>query len=750
MTSGIAMRHSGFAARERGGTTVAPYACLSTSAAGGAQQRLALGVLLVSVAFFLAAAPFAKTPLPAVPAFLPIYQSALVINDSITAALLFGQFAILRSRALLLLASAYLFSATMAVSHALSFPGLFAPAGLFGAGTQTTAWLYFLWHGGFPLLVLAYAFLKDRPPAGGAAPKRGPGAAILTSIAAVLAATGALTLLTTAGHDALPAIMQGDRDASTKVIVATACWMLSLAVLPVLWLRRPHSLLDLWLMVTVCAWIFGIALASVLNGGRYDLGWYAGRIYGLLAASFVLIVLLLENGVLHARLAQAGERERERERARASAMLARREERLRILREVDRAIVAGQAPEAIAAAVIRPLRELLGVPHAAVNIFDLEAGEVRWLAAAGRHRTRVGDPMQGGPMRGGTVRYSIRMMGDLEALRRGEPQVIDTHALPPGPEVDALLASGVHACTAVPMLSGDQLIGALSFGGETADFSAEQVSIAREVATQLAIAITQARLFERAERHAEEVEKVNASLERRVAQRTLQLEASNRELESFSYSVSHDLRAPLRVVDGYVLMLEEDHAGRLDAEGRRLLGVVRDEAGRMGRLIDDLLRFSQVGRRPIIRAPLDMRALASEVIAELAPAFPKARVELSALPEASGDRPLLRQVWINLIANALKYSARREDARIEVGGRADGAEYVYWVRDNGAGFDMRYGEKLFKVFQRLHRQDEFDGTGIGLAIVQRVIARHGGRVWAEGAVGQGACFSFALSREAGA
>ena len=193
-------------------------------------------------------------------------------------------------------------------------------------------------------------------------------------------------------------------------------------------------------------------------------------------------------------------------------------------------------------------------------------------------------------------------------------------------------------------------------------------------------------------------------------------------------------------------MLMEDYGARLDDEGRRLLGVVRESALQMARLIDDLLRFSQVSRKPLALAPLDMRALAGEVIAEFAQAHPKARIDLGSLPEAKGDRALLRQVWANLVGNALKYSTGREPPRVAVGGDAEEAESVYWVRDNGAGFDMRYYGKLFKVFQRLHREEEFEGTGVGLAIVQRVIARHGGRVWGEGMVGEGACFRFALPK----
>jgi light-regulated signal transduction histidine kinase (bacteriophytochrome) len=338
------------------------------------------------------------------------------------------------------------------------------------------------------------------------------------------------------------------------------------------------------------------------------------------------------------------------------------------------------------------------------------------------------------------VRYSIRLMGDVAALKRGEPQVIDTQTLPPGPETQALLASGVKVYMAMPMIAGGELIGALSFGGEQASFPEEQMLIAREAATQLAIAIAHARLFERVKRSAEQ-------LEIRVRERTAALEAANKELESFSYSVSHDLRSPLRAIDGFSRMLLEDHAATLDAEGRRLLGVIRDNSRKMGVLIDELLEYSRLGRKQLSNADIDMQRMVEEVIAELPASGGSApRLQLGDLPAARGDATLLKQAWANLLANAVKFSARRERPVIEVSGRENGAQYVYCVKDNGAGFDMRYIEKLFNVFQRLHREDEFEGTGVGLAIVQRVIARHGGRVWAEGAVDAGAAFYFSLPK----
>lgn len=525
-------------------------ALLSTLPAGPQERRLALIVALVSTTIFIAVAPFATTPLRPVPAFLPVYESALVLNDAITAVLLYGQYNILRSRALLVLAGAYLFSALMAAAHMLSFPGLFAAGGLLSGGPQTTAWLYFLWHAAFPLCVVAYARLRN-----GAEPSRiqnestGPGAAIAASIVAVFAAAGMLVILTVAGHDAMPAIMQGDRDAPAKFLVAALSWMASVVALVVLW-RRQRSLLDLWLMVVMCVWIFDVALAAVLNAGRYDLGWYAGRVYGLLAASFVLCVLLLENSMLYARLVEA---------------------------------------------------------------------------------------------------YS----GERRERQRAE-------------------------------------------------------------------------------------------------EKSAELAAVNKELDSFSYSVSHDLRSPLRAVIAFTRMLEEDHGARLDTEGKRLLGVVHDSAQRMGQLIEDLLQFARLGRQPLRTRRVELDELVNQTIAELVAAREDRRIDFDVKPlgPVEGDPTLLKQALVNLISNAMKFTRNKDPAVIEVGREAETpaqeSGHVYYVKDNGAGFDMTYYDRLFGVFQRLHRQEDYEGTGVGLAIVQRVITRHGGRIWANSEPGAGATFYFTL------
>lgn len=280
---------------------------LSTLAARREDRRRVWVVALLSALFFLPLAPFAAVHLPAVFAFIPIYESALVICDLITAILLLGQVNILRSRALLVLAGGYLFTALMAAAHMLTFPGLFAPTGLLGAGQQSTAWLYMFWHAGFPLAVIAYALLKDDA---GTMIMRPRHAMVLTGAVVVVVAS-ALTWLATGGESHLPAIMAGNVHAPAMTFVVSSVWAVSPIALAVLWRRRPHSVLDVWLMVVLCAWLFDVALSAVFSAGRFDIGFYLGRIYGLLAASFVLLVLLLETGALYVRLAQSMEAERD-------------------------------------------------------------------------------------------------------------------------------------------------------------------------------------------------------------------------------------------------------------------------------------------------------------------------------------------------------------------------------------------------------------------------------------------------------
>jgi signal transduction histidine kinase len=243
-----------------------------------------------------------------------------------------------------------------------------------------------------------------------------------------------------------------------------------------------------------------------------------------------------------------------------------------------------------------------------------------------------------------------------------------------------------------------------------------------------------------------EIKSHNKQLEERVAERTQALQLANRELEAFSYSVSHDLRAPLRHMDGFAQMLLKNPKVREDPGAQRQVGVITSAAKQMGKLIDDLLSFSFMGRKALTNGEVNFSEVVQDVIAEAVTREPERKMEwhVEPLPVVLGDAALLRQVWINLISNAVKYTRGRTPAIITISCRDSGAETIFSVRDNGAGFDMAYAGKLFGVFQRLHRAEEFEGTGIGLANVRRIVTRHGGRAWAEGKLGMGAIFSFSL------
>ena len=307
------------------------------------------------------------------------------------------------------------------------------------------------------------------------------------------------------------------------------------------------------------------------------------------------------------------------------------------------------------------------------------------------------------------------------------------------------LGHGFGSSVVYPLFAMDQLLGQVAiYAPEPDAFDEEEVALLGHLMDDLGYGIG-------AQRATAQVQQLNAELEQRVQERTLSLEAANKELEAFSYSVSHDLRAPLRAITGFAKLLLDDHAAALDDDAQYLTTRIYKNTQHMGELVDDLLAFSRLGRQTLGRQLVSMESLVQQTIADLDGTWKGRCVEFEVgdLPPAYADPGLLRQVWTNLLANAVKFTQPRAVAHIEVGcSMADGA-CVYFVRDNGVGFDMQYAGKLFGVFQRLHRAEDFEGTGVGLALVQRVVHRHGGRVWAEAAVDQGATFSFCLGESDG-
>jgi len=338
--------------------------------------------------------------------------------------------------------------------------------------------------------------------------------------------------------------------------------------------------------------------------------------------------------------------------------------------------------------------------------------------------------------------------GVYQVLRSGQaefyPDITDAMLIAGARDAEQLQLArqlGVTSVMIIPFVLKERVLGAISLVSAESGrhFGPDDFELGKDLARRAAMLIENARLYE-------ETQRLNADLEQRVVQRTAQLEAANKELEAFSYSVSHDLRAPLRAIDGFSRMLLRDHLANLPPEAQRLLLVVRDNAQKMAQLIDDLLSFSRLGRQPLRVQTVSIADLVRQILDELKSDLEDRQVEVTVadVPACQADRALLKQVLVNLLTNALKYTRRRDIATIEVGSLATDGVCTYFVKDNGAGFDMAYYDKLFGVFQRLHSADDFEGTGVGLAIAQRIIVRHGGRIWAEGAVGQGATFYFTL------
>ena len=436
--------------------------------------------------------------------------------------------------------------------------------------------------------------------------------------------------------------------------------------------------------------------------------------------------LIIANDLLQAEIS---------ERKKAEEALRMHSGRLQNLHSIDQDILlALDSPEAVVQTAIQHIRDLLQCQRASVGIFDLEKKEVQVYAADVDGKTII---------QVGTI-LTQEVYGDIEILRHNKMDIVEDMSVVMYPSAinRILLAEGIKSSINVALVSALEMYGVLNVGWENLrTITPEEIEIVGEVASQITIAIEKARLLKETKRYAVE-------LEQRVDERTTQLVAANKEMEAFSYSVSHDLRSPLRHINGFTEILTKKYSAQLPEEALKYLNTIVGSAKKMGTLIDDLLSFSRTGRAELKKSILKMNQVIEDALSQIKPSLKDREIDwnISQLPDISGDYNLLRQVWANLLDNAVKYTHTRKKTVISIGYKEEIKEYVFYIKDNGVGFDMKYADKLFGVFQRLHSSSQFDGTGIGLANVQRIILRHGGRTWAEAKTDKGATFYFSIPK----
>jgi len=408
-------------------------------------------------------------------------------------------------------------------------------------------------------------------------------------------------------------------------------------------------------------------------------------------------------------------------------------ERLQVMHEIDNAVLQSlDSPQAIVLNALGKLKKLLDCHDTAVGYFDPVTMNMDFYSPSGSAE---------GPL---SMVFSLdrESYGDVTRMIDGEFESVDdvsAVALPAG-LAESLKANNIKAFINIPMFSAQAFYGTLNIGwNEPHRITRAEIEIVTEVANQFSLAIEQAFM------HAENL-RYTRELEERVIERTRQLTETNQELEAFSYSVSHDLRAPLRHINGFIELLTEKYSAELPEKARYYLETITGSSRQMGVLIDDLLRFSRTSRQEMTKSRVNMNLLVEEVkeSMEQETAGRNIQWEIEKLPEITGDLSLIRQVWQNMVSNAVKYTRKQENAVIRISTYDENQEHIFTISDNGAGFDMKYAQKLFGVFQRLHSAAEFEGTGIGLANVKRIVSKHGGRIWAESEPGKGASFHFSI------
>ncbi|HYW58682.1 MAG TPA: PAS domain-containing protein [Polaromonas sp.] len=763
---------------------------LSVLPADQRTRRATLTVMLVSLGLFLALAVYAKVPLAQHPMFIPMVQTALIINSIVTATLLIGQMRVTQSRALLVLACGYVFAALMAFMHMLSFPGVFSPKGLLTTGPQTTAYLFIFWHTGFPLAVMAFALRRHRAVS--------PVSSFLVpgSILAVVLVVALLTTLASAGHDLLPAVLTGNQYSTAFDIARYGQWFIAALAVAVLWRRKPHSILDLWILVVLCGWFFEIGLVAIFNAGRYDLGFYAGRVYALLASSLVLIVLLTEQSRLYASLLSAH--------ATALSESALRESRdvLSLAMQAGRmgawtyhypgngvwwsteleeifGLSPGGAPgtEEDYLAFVHP-EDRVGIKQSVANAlsarqdfgvefrFQHASGEWRWMDWRGR--AAYGDDGQ-----------ALMLLGigvDITARKRGEEAARDIESrfrvMADGMPQLAWMASPdgwihwynkrwyAYSGTTEKDMEGwgwqslhdPDMLPAVMAEWQRAIATGEQFEMVfplRGVDGVFRPFLTRASPLKDASGAVMHWFGTNTDI---TAQRDAEevLRVQDRRKDEFLATLAHELRNPLAPIRNAVAVMAR--VSPLPERADWALQIIDRQSRHLARLVDDLLDVSRITQGKInlqrkqislltpLRDAVDaVRSLVDAAGHELEVSLPAESLEMNA------DATRISQALFNLLSNAVKFTP--PGGRISIGAMRQGQMAKIWVRDNGVGLTGDNAQSIFEMFSQVDSALERTqgGLGIGLALVRGLVELHGGTVqgYSEG-IGHGSEFTVYL------
>jgi PAS domain S-box-containing protein len=778
---------------------------LSTQPATPRDRALAFAVIGVASVLFAVAIPFAGVPLAPMPAFVASYQPALAINGLITAILLFSQFAVLRSWAVLLLASAYLFTAAITIAHGLTFPGLFTPTGLLGAGPQTTVWLYATWHGGFPLLVIGYALAVGRD--GGPKIRWSTGRAVSASVLAVGVVTAALTWLVTDQHQLLPALLSEGHYTPTMIGVIAGVWLLSFTALLLVGLRRPHSVIDLWLVVVLFAWLFDIALAAIPNVARFDVGFYAGRIYSLCAASFVLGVLLVDNVALQSKMVRlvgvlrrqaASERDHHAEREQRFSAVVESSKDAIITITLDGTITAwNKAAEDLfgysaAEAVGQPISLIVSpdqrseVADIIARIADGEAIDHYETVRLHRDGRKVEVSVSISPIRSaaGEIVGASKIVSDLTESKRTRSALdreIEERQRIFETSQDLILVSDsagnlIQVSPSVTAILGyrpDEIVGhnGIEFVHPD-DLQAARQEMRKARNGELI------RSFETRYHHkdghavtlnwmgtwSEAVQRhffIGRDLtEKRAAEAQLRQAQKMESIGQLTGGIAHDFNNILTVVSGAVGILAETLT---DPELVSIANMIDEAAGRGAQLTKQLLAFAR--KQPLQPREIDVNALLLESAKLLRPTLGE---QIEILPKlakdvwpALADPNHLSTAILNLALNARDAMPRGgkltietlnislDDGYASMNGDAAVGDYVLIaVSDTGSGIPAALLDKVFDPF--FTTKEVGKGTGLGLSMVFGFVKQSGGHIKVYSEEGHGTTIKIYLPRSTGA